>query len=155
VTRIHLAAGLAIRDDGAVLLVASRYPNHPEPLWNLPGGRQEPGELLSETVVREVLEETGMRATAGPLAYVGESYDGDVHVLCAVFHVRVEPGEAPAHESDHVAGFGWVARDELSQHIAVAVVRDPLLRYLDGTLAERYAGYHEAGVTIEWPEESP
>ena len=44
-------------------MVASRYPNHREPLWNLPGGASVPGELLSETVVREVFEETGLRAS--------------------------------------------------------------------------------------------
>ena len=152
--RIHLAAGLAVRSDGSVLLVASRYANHSEPLWNLPGGRQEPGELLRETVVRETLEETGMHATVGELAYVSESYDGDVHVLCAVFHVRLEEGRRPSHASDHVVDYGWVARDELARRIAVAVVREPLLRYLDGELAERYAGYHEAGITIEWPADS-
>jgi 8-oxo-dGTP diphosphatase len=155
VTRIHLAAGLAIREDGAVLLVASHYRNHPQPLWNLPGGRQEPGELLRETVVREILEETGMHASAGQLAYVAESYDRDVHVLCTVFHVTVEPGDPPSGGNDHVVEFGWVAREELASKIAVAVVRDPLLRYLDGAFPERYAGYHDAGVTIEWPEEPP
>ena len=75
-----LATGLAIRDDGAqtrLLLVASRYANHAQPLWNLPGGRQHPGELLRETVERECYEETGLRVRVGELAYVSESYDGD------------------------------------------------------------------------------
>lgn len=33
----------------------------------IPGGRREAGESLSETVVREVLEETGWQVTVGPL----------------------------------------------------------------------------------------
>jgi hypothetical protein len=36
---VHLATAL-LEHEGRVLLVASRYPNQPEPLWNLPGGRQ-------------------------------------------------------------------------------------------------------------------
>src|SRR6202042_3675063 len=68
---IHLATGLIVHD-GRLLMVASRYANHTDPLWNLPGGRQLPGELLAETVVREVFEETGLRAEAGEVAYVSE-----------------------------------------------------------------------------------
>ncbi len=83
---IHIATGLAVRD-GRVLLVASRYPNHEQPLWNLPGGRQQPGELLEQTVARELFEETGLHVENGGLAYVSESYDGDVHILNATFLV--------------------------------------------------------------------
>ncbi len=81
---VHLATGLAVVD-GRVLLVASRYPNHAQPLWNLPGGRQQAGELLTETVEREIHEETGLRVRVGSLAYLGESYDGEQHYLSACF----------------------------------------------------------------------
>ena len=93
VTQITLATGLAVRgigDTRQVLLVASTYPNHPQPLWNLPGGRQQPGELLSETVAREALEETGLRVSVGGLAYLAESYDEGVHFLSAAFEVTIE-----------------------------------------------------------------
>ena len=86
---IHLASGIAIRD-GRLLLVASHYPNQPQPLWNLPGGRQQPGELLVETVVREFYEETQLRVHAGELAYVSESYDGERHFLNATFLVELD-----------------------------------------------------------------
>ncbi len=161
--RVHLSTGLAIRGAGAgmsVLLVASRYPNQPQPLWNLPGGRQRAGELLSETVEREVLEETGLSARAGALAYLSESYDGtEIHFLNATFHIALlddaplaRPPEDPGE--DHVVEVEWVKVSAIAERVAVAVVRDPLLAYLGGRLAHRYTGFHEAGITIEWPNDS-
>jgi len=161
----HLATGIVIRD-GQLLIVASRYPNHEQPLWNLPGGRQQPGELLAETVVREVFEETGLRVEPGEVAYIGESYDGDAHFLNVAFTLQLvrdgssfetRAARAPQDDrgsSDHVAAVEWVPIDQVADRIVVAVVREPLLAYLRGELPERYAGFHEAGITIEWPADS-
>jgi len=53
-------AGAWVHDeDDRVLFI--RHPNDPE-TWGLPGGGIEPGETLAETAVREVREETGVRA---------------------------------------------------------------------------------------------
>jgi ADP-ribose pyrophosphatase YjhB (NUDIX family) len=170
-----LATGLAVHE-GRVLLVASSYPNQPRPLWNLPGGRQQPGELLAETVVREVLEETGLHAELERLAYVSESYDAEQHFLNATFTIRIssfalrlrgfaaslrmtrEGGKAQCRcaqdditREDHVVGVEWVLISELAERIVVGVVREPLLAFLGGALPQRYAGFHDAGVTIEWP----
>jgi 8-oxo-dGTP pyrophosphatase MutT (NUDIX family) len=158
---VHLANGLAVRD-GRVLLVASRYPNHTQPLWNLPGGRQQPGELLCETAVREVFEETGLRAEIRELAYVGESYDPNsgVHFVSATFAIDVGPSTAALRASaqddtgDHVVAVEWVEVGDIASRIVVGVVREPLLAYLRGGLAMRYAGFHDAGITIEWPSGS-
>ncbi|MBV8725624.1 MAG: NUDIX domain-containing protein [Candidatus Eremiobacteraeota bacterium] len=149
---IHLATGLAVRD-GSVLLVASRYANHPQPLWNLPGGRQQPGELLEETVARELLEETGLRAEVLGLAYVSESYAGDEHFLNATFVVNIRGcGVDGRTERDHVAAVEWVPFEQIAHRIVVAVVREPLLAYLRDEAPRRYAGFHDAGITIEWPD---
>jgi ADP-ribose pyrophosphatase YjhB (NUDIX family) len=141
-----------VRRENAILLVASRYPNHEKPLWNMPGGRQQAGELLAQTVVRELAEETGMSGTVRHLCYVSESYDGQTHFTNFTFAVDA-PGEParPHVEGDHVIDASWVAIDELTSRLAVEVVREPLLAFLRGELPA-YAGYAEAGITIVFPD---
>lgn len=140
-----------MRRGGEILLVASRYPNHAQPLWNLPGGRQQPGELLVETAVRELYEETGLRGNPCGLCYVSESYDGDVHFINTTFEVRAQGEPLRTRvDGDHVVEASWVALDAISERVTVAVVREPLLAFLQRE--QRYAGYAEAGITIEFPD---
>ncbi len=149
--RIHLATGLARLED-RVLLVASTYPSHPQPLWNLPGGRTRDGELLEETVVREVREETGLVAQVISLAYVSESYDGELHVLNVTFDITVSGTLRIPERGDHVVDAQWVAIPALDDRLTVDVIRLPLQRYLRS--GERYAGFPTAGIHIIFLEDA-
>ena len=63
--REHSAGGVVIRRDGDELVVAAIQPQgRPAGYWVLPKGLVERGELAVEGAVREVLEETGVRAAA-------------------------------------------------------------------------------------------
>ncbi len=150
--RVHLVTGLLERA-GSLLLVASKYPNHPEALWNLPGGRQRDGELLGAALAREFLEETSLTIERGALAYVAESYDraSGVHFVNFAFEVRVS-GDATVPRGDaHAVALAWVPRAELAARLVIGVVREPLLAYLRGERA-RYTGYDDAGITIKFAD---
>ena len=90
-------------------------------LWGLPGGGVEPGESVTEAVVRETLEETGLDVeplrlvgvySAPALGQVVTYPDGNVvHYVSSSFECRVLGGTlACSHESLEL---GWFPPREL------------------------------------------
>jgi 8-oxo-dGTP diphosphatase len=150
--RIHLCTGILTRGE-RILLVASRYPNQRQALWNLPGGRQEPPETVAAAVMREFAEETALAVRVNQLAYVAESFDHATATHFTNFAFRVEStGEPHLPPGDaHAVACEWVHRGELTRRLAVAVVREPLLAYLADP-NRQYFGYADAGISIEFAD---
>lgn len=75
--------GAVITDGRGRLLLVRRGHAPGAGLWSVPGGRVEPGETDATALEREVLEETGLRVTAGALAGTVErpGPDGVTYVI--------------------------------------------------------------------------
>ena len=64
-------AGCFVFHDGHFLIL-HRHPDKPEGhSWDIPAGKADPGEADIDTMQRELFEETGYRASADELTYLG------------------------------------------------------------------------------------
>jgi len=68
--------GVVVFDSDKVLLVQKK--NHPEGAWQLPGGKIESGETLTQAAVRELHETTNLRAR-----------EDDFRILDPVWHATI------------------------------------------------------------------
>ncbi len=109
-----------------VLLV--RRDNPPDAgLWGFPGGKIEPGETLARATLRELQEETGITASAGPVLAALDAIDRDAagrlrhhYVLIATLcHWISGTPEA----ADDVSAAAWVSLSDLRSG-AYALSRD-------------------------------
>ena len=113
-----LVAGTAavIDEDGKILLMR-RSDNR---LWNMPGGILEVGETPAAGVVREALEETGVRCA--PIALVGV-YDNRMWETGVIQHlykftflckpIDAEQLREPASHAIETLEIGWFAENAL------------------------------------------
>jgi 8-oxo-dGTP diphosphatase len=116
-----VGVGAVVVDQERVLLVRRGK----EPLrgqWSLPGGMLELGEALTDGVVREVREETGLKVEPVELVELldriyRENESVRYHYVIADYLCRVVDGELKAaSDADAVR---WVERAEWNSHSAL------------------------------------
>ena len=132
-----------VRDDVGDLLLVHKTDND---LWALPGGGVDPGESVSEAVIREVLEETGMHVEVDRLSgvytnprHVMAYDDGEVRQqfsLC--FIARLRGGELTT--SSETSELGFVALDRLDELNIHPSMRLRIDHGLDATRTTVYVG---------------
>ncbi|HEY3364008.1 MAG TPA: NUDIX hydrolase [Symbiobacteriaceae bacterium] len=126
--RRHLSAGGLVVDEGYILLVRNRNGH-----WGLPKGHWEAGELLAETAVREVLEETGLEVEIGDLAFVTEFRIPESHEHLVQFFFAARPiGGVLFPRPGEIYGVKWVPTTEVDQYIRWRPWLEPLLQWLEG-----------------------
>lgn len=59
--KVHVAAGAVVTFQGKILLVRINKPKEKNGLWGFPGGKLEKGESLEDGMIRELVEETGIK----------------------------------------------------------------------------------------------
>lgn len=148
--RLVLGSGLLRRAD-TLLLVRCHYAGEPEPLWTLPGGRQEAGESIADTVKREFLEETSLTIELSELAYVSESIDADadLHVLNCTFWVReADPRLQPRPADPKVLDANFVPCRQAPGLLEADVLRIPVAAALSGALRSQHFAFHGDQVDV-------
>jgi ADP-ribose pyrophosphatase YjhB (NUDIX family) len=141
--RLRVRVGALVFDGSAVLLVEHEGIWDERPFWTPPGGEVEFGETLTEALVREVHEETGLDVVAGPLRYVLDFVRPPLHAVS--FYFECTPRAAAAAPT---AG----ADPELGDHQLIRAARfvpfaelPSLLVYPEGML-----GWIESDVQAGW-----
>jgi 8-oxo-dGTP diphosphatase len=104
-----VVVGAAIIRDGSVLAQQRAFPARDAGLWELPGGRVEPGESEHSAVRRECLEELGVRVEPG--APVGPDVILPGGRLLRIYRASIA-ADAVAVAREHKA-VRWLRPDEL------------------------------------------
>ena len=109
------AKGIIIR--GNKLLVVELENNGR--YYTLPGGKQEPNELMLDALKREMLEETGYDVNPIELLFIRETFeeDGETHrvefmVLCEIV---AEVSDNKFQYDEYQVGTKWINNDNISE----------------------------------------
>ncbi|MEX0591102.1 MAG: (deoxy)nucleoside triphosphate pyrophosphohydrolase [Xanthobacteraceae bacterium] len=132
--RLVLVAACALVDvDGRVLVTRRPQGKTMAGLWEFPGGKVEPGELLEQSLIRELTEELGIdvtQACLAPLTFASHAY-ADFHLLMPLWVCRRWEGIVTAREGQELA---WVRPQRLRDY-PMPPADEPLIPHLIELLA--------------------
>ena len=111
---IRAAGGVVVRDGLVAVVHRPRYDD-----WSLPKGKLDPGETFEQAALREVEEETGLRARlARELPAVHYTVrDRPKVVRYWLMEVESDPGFEPNDEVDELR---WLSPSDASELLALA-----------------------------------
>ncbi|MEU0155646.1 NUDIX domain-containing protein [Micromonospora fulviviridis] len=125
-TLMFVGARAVVRDNAARVLLIQRSDNGQ---WALPAGAMELGESIADCAVREVREETGLRALrvsafalyTGPGFTNTNMYGHTYQVFTTAFRVEEWDGEL-ARFTDETIDAGFFHREELPAPLSGSVI---------------------------------
>lgn len=139
-THIVAVGGYVFDKQGNILIVKKSYRG-----WDCTGGQIEEGENLEEGVIREIFEESGVRASvrclAGIYSNVGQHkfYDGVTNVPTKVmFDFICDYIEGELTTSDETSELLWVPKEKVLEYLSNPVMLFKFQNILDFDGCIRY-----------------
>ena len=100
--------------EGKILLLKRSPEKYPQvkTLWDIPGGRIDPGSTLFDNLKREIEEETGFTIVDEPRLIAAQDiiYEGK-HVVRLTYYTKTE-GVIPKLSDEH-SEYRWLSKAEL------------------------------------------
>jgi 8-oxo-dGTP diphosphatase len=126
VSRVRVVAAFLVR--GGMLLVQQRAPSGPRGLlWELPGGKVEPGETDAQALERECREEMGVDVAVGEKLGENVHAYSDLEIELVIYRCRLRLEAEPKALRANAVRF--VRADEL-ETLAFCAADRPLLDQL-------------------------
>ncbi|GAA3365196.1 NUDIX domain-containing protein [Saccharopolyspora gregorii] len=133
-----------IRNAAGEVLLIHKVDND---LWALPGGGHDAGESITDTVVREVEEETGLSVEVVRLVgtytdpnHVMAYTDGEVRQQFSLCFEARWTGGKPREDGSETKAVRWVAPADLDRLNIHTSMRLRIDHALDGTRTKPYLG---------------
>mgnify|MGYP003291172940 CR=1 FL=1 len=82
-------------------------------LWEFVGGKQEPGETLAQTLIRECREELDVTVSVGPVFFRVLHVYPDITIRLTLFNAALESGEIRLLEHNAAA---WITPEEIDAY---------------------------------------
>lgn len=110
---LEVAAAIIRDEAGRYLIARRRHGTHLAGLWELPGGKREPGERLEECLRRELREELGADFRVGERVDTVRWPYPDRTVILHVYRCQLEAGAIAPAEAQELA---WVPAERLRDY---------------------------------------
>jgi ADP-ribose pyrophosphatase YjhB (NUDIX family) len=141
------AGAVVLNDQREVLTVWERADRAAGPRYKLPGGFIEAGEHIQDGVVREVLEETGVRTAFERVVAVRNWHGARFGLSDLYFVCRLAPlSEALTPQEDEIREARWMALEEFLRHPGVHAFNREMVHVAlaDGGLEAAWLDGYEA-----------
>lgn len=133
----------AIIIDGTRLLTVHMRSPEGKEYYTLPGGKQEPNELMIDALKRETKEETGYTVEPKSLLFIREGFNEESHriefmFICDIVGEREE--DKQLYDNNQI-GTKWISIDNiLHEELYPADMRNVIKRHFLGKKNDIYLG---------------
>ncbi len=110
-TETHIIAGAVLERDGKFLLIQEAKASC-RGKWNFPAGHLDPGESITEAMLREVHEESGFIVEPTGICQIGSRKLPNVAFISVFFTAKIISGEIK-YDPAEILDVKWLSYEEI------------------------------------------